>query len=120
MRAMGMFFNSLETTFVIRSECQVVVNKCLKKATAEIRFLLSWPRQLPLPLPRPLPLPVPLPGIEMAIIHLTITVSQLENDIGTAHDAATDAEPLRQPLAVSLCLPCLCACLCLLLLYFSP
>lgn len=59
---------------------------------------------------RQLPLPAPLPGIEMAIIHLTITVSQLENDIGTAHDAATDAEPL-----------CPCACpapalfLCLLL-----
>lgn len=48
-------------------------------------------------------------GIEMAIIHLTITVSQLENDIAFVHDSAADAElschsplPVYFPLTVAL------------------
>lgn len=49
-------------------------------------------------------------GIEMAIIHLTITVSQLENDIAFAHDSATDAELscwLPLPFACRFSLDCL-------------
>lgn len=44
-------------------------------------------------------------GIEMAIIHLTITVSQLENDIAFAHDSANGCRTLllvATPLRLSL------------------